>query len=76
MNARLCIWFCSYNSACPNSFVEGRDAAITMNSVKTETTCCNEFWARDSMCGARYRLSPVVCLSDCPSHGWISQKRL
>jgi len=32
------------------------------------------FLARDSMLSALYRKS--VCLSDCPSHGWINRKRL
>jgi len=43
------------------------------------TLLLQQFLARDSMCLARYMLSPVrlsVCLSVCPSHGWIRQKRL
>jgi len=38
MNARLCTWFCSYNSACTDIFIHrstGRDAAITMNGFKS-----------------------------------------
>jgi len=40
MNARLCTSFYSYNSACSllTYLFTGRDAAITMNSVKIEIT--------------------------------------
>jgi len=50
-----------------------------------DITACNcsngeAFLARDSIYAiARYMPSPVrlsVCLSLCPSHGWISQRRL
>jgi len=37
------------------------------------------FCARQHICYSAYMLSPVrpsVCLSVCPSHRWISQKRL
>jgi len=66
-----------------SSNIEGLSVTDMLSELGL-TTFSDLFLARDSIYAiARYMPSPVrpsvrlsVCLSVCPSHGWISQRRL
>jgi len=62
---------------------------VSSSSIERETTVLLDdnyslslqFFPRDSMLSALYAtanpsIHPSICLSVCPTHGWISQKRL